>query len=565
MPVHSPLPDVDVPAVDIATYIFGRAQKHCDQRAAAGLTDEPPLLVDGVTGESLTFTEVMRESEAVAAALVERGLSLDAVVADTGLTQVVAIYAPLTIHACTVHYGALLAGGTYTYIPPTMAGPALVERLAEVRPAVVFVAPSLLPQLQEALAQLPANVDIVLTRGSEASYPSLDSLPVVPSGTMLRRLAVSGADMAGRAALIVYTSGSTGRPKGVAITHRRALAIFAALGEFFRGAWGFDPHVYLPPIQGQFRVLSEREPWHLFGHIGLCYCTLMSGDMYVQLPECTPAQYLAAVEKHRIDYLYASPAILHRVFTETTRVGLRRLALKADSEQVFDIGTIKAAGSAASSALLHRFRQYSDHLGGVPIFDGYGQSEAGFIAGSGSRIKPVPGYLVLCPNIVAKVIDTDGSEADGYGELCVSSPQCLRHYLDGKSTTTDSDGYLHTGDYAHLTADGQVCIKGRMEELVRTAAGIVCPADIDNELAQLPAIRDSILVARGDARPVALIALEPSLDVPELDVPALLANIEQTIYQRTGTAIECRKVARVPRATTGKIIWPQANAMVGSE
>ena len=46
MPVRSPHPDVDIPGVDLETFLFGRdLGEHADV----------PAFVDGTTGASLTF------------------------------------------------------------------------------------------------------------------------------------------------------------------------------------------------------------------------------------------------------------------------------------------------------------------------------------------------------------------------------------------------------------------------------------------------------------------------------------------------------------------------------
>ncbi|KAJ2767584.1 hypothetical protein IWQ56_003267, partial [Coemansia nantahalensis] len=120
-------------------------------------------------------------------------------------------------------------------------------------------------------------------------------------------------------------------------------------------------------------------------------------------------------------------------------------------------------------------------------------------------------------------------------------------------------GYLRTGDYVHLTQDGHISIKGRMQELIHTAEGIVYPVDIDNELARLPAVQDSLVVARGDACPVALVVLQPSPDAP-----VSLEDIEELIKQKAGAVIKCCEVAEVPRVECGKVSLPALRAMVDS-
>ena len=64
MPVRSPYPDVDIPAVSLPEFLFGN-----DLGGYATL----PAFVDGVTGYSVTFAELHEQVLRIAAALAERG------------------------------------------------------------------------------------------------------------------------------------------------------------------------------------------------------------------------------------------------------------------------------------------------------------------------------------------------------------------------------------------------------------------------------------------------------------------------------------------------------------
>ncbi|KAJ1887821.1 hypothetical protein LPJ81_006450 [Coemansia sp. IMI 209127] len=137
---------------------------------------------------------------------------------------------------------------------------------------------------------------------------------------------------------------------------------------------------------------------------------------------------------------------------------------------------------------------------------GYGQTESSsIIAGNTWGIQAAPGAVgVLYPNSVAKVIDANGNETDALGELCVSGPHVMKGYV-GNVKSPIVDGFLHTGDYARLSADGHVYIHGRLEDVVHTPQGPIVPADVEAMLADKHAIIDSAVVgvgAKGEAQAV---------------------------------------------------------------
>jgi long-subunit acyl-CoA synthetase (AMP-forming) len=69
----------------------------------------------------------------------------------------------------------------------------------------------------------------------------------------------------------------------------------------------------------------------------------------------------------------------------------------------------------------------------------------------GGRVNPVRGMTgILCPNLEARILREDGSDADygEGGELIVRGPTNALGYWNNKSATKETfkDGWLYTGD-----------------------------------------------------------------------------------------------------------------------
>ncbi|KAJ1729823.1 hypothetical protein LPJ61_003334 [Coemansia biformis] len=558
MPVRSPVPDVDIPPVDVATLFLGRGREHLARCRASDPGDEPALLVDASTGDALTFSALLRMAEAIATALAARGFTLDADSSSAnGPGRVAAVYSPADIRFSAVHFGTLMAGGAYTVVDPAAGVADAARRLADVDAAVVFAAPALLPQLLEAIALAGMDVppaNIILIRESRPQHPCIDSLERVPDGTVLDRLARVGAGLAERVALIAYSSGTTGRPKGVMLTHRNIVAMWAMVGSYsLQGG----PAGGGGEARGrkQRTTLSALSLWHIYGHCTLCYQPFYAGDRVVQLPRFGLAEYLDAIETHRVDHLNAVPSFLHGLLAGTRSCGEGRVALKAHPAHEFNIASVRSLVCGGAPLPPRLRRRFADYFGGIPVMTGFGQTETSSVIGGAAWRSPAPGAVgVLYPNSTAVVVDENGRETDAYGELCVAGPHVMRGYVGLGAGHLTSDGFLRTGDCARLDRDGNIYLRGRIADVIHTSAGPVYPVDIESALAEHPAVEDAAAVGSGPpggARAAAFVVLSPP---PDGDAPERLWSIERWLAQRLEIAVQCRDIPAIPKTPAGKVL-----------
>jgi len=99
MVFRSPLPDIQIPDQSLVEYVFEHTPRYADKRA----------IVEGPTGASLTYGELLSAIRRTADGLVSLGLAKG---------TVCAIYGPNSADYAIAFYAVAIAGGVVTTINP---------------------------------------------------------------------------------------------------------------------------------------------------------------------------------------------------------------------------------------------------------------------------------------------------------------------------------------------------------------------------------------------------------------------------------------------------------------
>ncbi|KAJ2627988.1 2-acylglycerol O-acyltransferase 1, partial [Coemansia sp. RSA 1290] len=524
MPVYSAFPDIDIPSKDIATFLLEQADARLAKAASNG-DKEQPLAIDATTGDYIYLAETKQMANAIAGALVDRGFSFQFDPASFQPENVAVVFSSADIRFIAINLGVLMAGGVYTAVDPHSEAEALAQRLMDVQAKAVFVSLDLVPRLMNAiqLAHLDIpSTNIFLIQGAQEPFTSISMLKHQKPCALPT---LSAEQLANKVALITFSSGTTGKPKGIMLSHRSVVSMYAVFGSAVAYR---DTLTKYHSMNKQHKVLSAFPLWHIYGFALLCYQSLYSGCCVVQLPGFELTNYLQAIEQYRVDRLVAAPSMLHTLLAKSARSGPNHLAIKSDPKRKFDISSVQTMSCGGAHMPPFKLEQYSKHLS-IPILAAYGQSETLAMFTCVQMTKDAPSAAcVLLSNSVAKVVDANGQETRGYGELCVYGPSLMKGYLcRGKGPMT-KDGFFRTGDYAQLTADGHLFLRGRIDEIIHTHNGQVVPVDIENELAKHPAVEDAAVIGRGckgDQQPIAFLVLSPAATIKSLN------DIEQWLEQ----------------------------------
>ena len=146
---------------------------------------------------------------------------------------------------------------------------------------------------------------------------------------------------------------------------------------------------------------------------------------------------------------------------------------------------------------------------GLPTLQGYGLTET----------SPV----VSCNPIHKIRVETVGPPFKGNqvkiaedGEILVKGENVMLGYWNKKEDTEKvlKDGWLYTGDIGEIDSDGYLKITDRKKDIIVSAGGDnISPAKIENQLANSPAIEQSMVYGDGKNYLVALIV--PSKEFKE--------------------------------------------------
>jgi len=323
-------------------------------------------------------------------------------------------------------------------------------------------------------------------------------------------------------ACIIYTSGTSGAPKGVMLHHGAVLhncvGAADALAEI-----GLDDVVFLsflPLSHAYEHTAGQFFPIYLGAQI---YYAESVDKLTTNLPEVRPTIMTAvprlyeALHQRITHGVRQTGGLKEKMFLKTLAIGKRRLKDPKSLgvvDKILDAvldglvrDKIRARFGGRLKALVSGGAPLNPDIGmffaalGLPIFQGYGQTEAAPLI-SVNRPRKVKMDTVGPPIKGVEV----GIAADG--EICVRGEMVMQGYWRNEEATREvlRDGWLHTGDIGEVEEDGYIRITDRKKDIIVNSGGDnLSPARIESNLILQPEIAQAMVY--GDRRPhvVALI------------------------------------------------------------
>lgn len=404
-------------------------------RDTASLHPQRPALAGDHAG--LTYAELVRAVEAIAAQLRAQRISTLGLYADNGPDW---LLVDLACHRAGITLVPLPGFFSEQQLAHILRASGLQALLTDDRERFAALEP-----MGEAAAEI-AGLALLRVRRERA--------PQLPAQT----------------AKITFTSGSTGTPRGVCLSNRTQYATALALCESL-GALDLGRHLCLLPLATLLEnVAGAYAGWLSAGSViapGLAGVGL-SGSSKLDI-----AQLCRCIDAWQPHSLILLPQML-KALVEGMHGGWR-----PPRTLVF----VAVGGAKVSVALLGQARAL-----GLPVYEGYGLSECGSVVSlnrpgadrPGSAGRPLP----HCDIVVRE------------GEVLVRGPRYLG-YLDD----VDGGGeWLATGDLGEIDSDGYLHITGRKKNVLISAYGRnISPEWIESEILLSPLVLQCVLL--GDARP----------------------------------------------------------------
>ncbi len=300
---------------------------------------------------------------------------------------------------------------------------------------------------------------------------------------------------------ICYTSGTTADPKGIILTH----------GNYVTNVYQSYSLMDIPQYYKTLLIL----PWdHSFAHTAGIYAFMGKGASIASVKVGkTPMETLRNIpicmKEIKPNLLMSVPA-LAKNFRKNIEKGIREKGrmtetlfnfalnmaysynkegynrgkgiqkLKKPLLRLFDKILFTKVREAfggeldffiGGGALLDIELQRFFYAIGVPMYQGYGLSEASPIISSNSAKRHKLGSSgFLVNNMELKICDDDGNEVPTgqKGEIVIRGGNVMYGYWMNESATAEAirDGWLYTGDMGYMSEDGFLYVMGRFKSLL---------------------------------------------------------------------------------------------------
>jgi long-chain acyl-CoA synthetase len=340
-------------------------------------------------------------------------------------------------------------------------------------------------------------------------------------------------------AFLTYTSGTTGVPKGAMNTHRNVVFTAQVYRDWTRA--GRDGAIFgIAPL------------FHITGLIGHIAVSMLVPAPLVLAYRFEPQVVLDAFLEHRpaftigaitaFNALLNAPGFTRDHFASFTSVYSGGAAISPTAEKAF----LEATGTQVHNA--YGLTETTSPMTVTPF-------------GSPSPVDPTSGALsvgVPAPSTVVRIQDDDGKDLPlgEVGEIVADGPQVVAGYW-GKPEETAANlpgGALKSGDVGFMSSEGWVFIVDRKKDMINASGYKVWPREVEDVLAEHPAVRESAVVGVPDERRGETVKAFVSLRAgAEVTAEELIAHCKERMaaykYPRQVVVID-----ELPKTVTGKIL-----------
>lgn len=279
---------------------------------------------------------------------------------------------------------------------------------------------------------------------------------------------------------LIYTSGTTGQPKGVIQTYGMALVNTVNIGQAI-GLRGTDSTLNFLPLFHTAGINLHTLP------------VLFSGGTVHILPGFEAGPMLELINAGALDVFIGVPAVyrelsLHPDFAHTDLTRLRHWA---------------CGGAPLPDILVESFAAR-----GAIVCNGFGMTETGptaFLVDAARALDKIGSVGKTQILVEARIAGPDGRilAAGETGEIQFHGPGLTPGYWQRPHESAElftADGWLRSGDLGRFDKDGYCFVAGRIKEMYISGGENVYPAEVENVLADHPAVQEASIAGVPDEK-----------------------------------------------------------------
>ena len=191
----------------------------------------------------------------------------------------------------------------------------------------------------------------------------------------------------------------------------------------------------------------------------------------------------------------------------------------------------------------------------------YGSTEVGVVATAPAEttIRHQSAVGFVAPGVRVEIVDDTGTVLgfDREGVIRVNVPGAPNHYLDEPeaSRSVFRDGWFYPGDIGSLTADGLLCVSGRVSERINAGGVKVAPNVIEDVISSRPEVAEAaafeFINTDGISEIAVAVVPHETIDPNVFNRRELRQSVQKELREKTPKRWIILK--EIPRTEQGKI------------
>jgi acyl-coenzyme A synthetase/AMP-(fatty) acid ligase len=423
----------------------------CDWIARTAQRDPgKPWIVHADDGRAVSYGELHDVARRIATFLRDRRI---------GANDRVALLANNSIEHLLCYFGVMAYGATICTVHVEMNRNQLDNIFTRLAPKLVLHQDGL--GLDDLLAGVSARIRLGKWQTPEPGTFFAEVAHCAPSDAQT----TAGTD---DDAVILFTSGTSAQPKGVVLSYREHLS-------------NIDPAADGFGITAGDRVYDFRSfNWASAQLLG-ALVPVNRGATLVMAEKFSASRFFRHVREHGVTVAAGNPTTINILLNTETDAHRGNLP------------SLRFLTSSSAPLTIEEWRRFEERFG-IPIAQGYGSSETGWIAaipGEERRLGSVGrpfAYHQLA------IVDADGRKLPpgdiGHVEIggFETVSHAYRHLAEDGSVKINGRGRTRTGDLGRLDADGFLELTGREKDLIIRGGVNISPVEIDSFLMRHPEV-----------------------------------------------------------------------------
>ena len=271
-----------------------------------------------------------------------------------------------------------------------------------------------------------------------------------------------------------YTSGTTGFPKGVMLTHHNIVNNGKCIGDRM-------------DLSTEDRMMIQVPMFHCFGMVLAMTASMTHGATLQPIPYFSAKSSLACIHNEHITAFHGVPTMFIALLEHP------------DFEKT-DFSYMRTGIMAGSPCPISVMQDVVNKMNMKEITIVYGQTEASpgcTMSSTDDSLEVRVGTVGRAlPEIECKIVDPETGEDlpdNVTGEFVARGYNIMKGYYKMPVATAnaiDKEGWLHTGDLACRTPEGNYRITGRLKDMIIRGGENIYPKEIEEFIYTHPKVSD---------------------------------------------------------------------------